>query len=36
MDFLGEHDYDREEDYFYDRKGGYDITYEIMKPKNNE
>tara|TARA_B100000497_G_scaffold41833_1_gene48699 strand:- start:632 stop:940 length:309 start_codon:yes stop_codon:yes gene_type:complete len=36
MDFLGEHDYDREEDYFSDRKGGYDITYEIMKPKNNE
>ena len=36
MDFLGEHDYEREEDYFSDRKGGYDITYEIMKPKNNE
>ena len=36
MDFLSEIDYEREEDWFSDRKGGYEISYEIMKPKDNE
>jgi len=36
MDFLAEFDYDREDDWFSDRKGGYDISYEIVKPKDNE
>lgn len=32
IDFLAEFDYDREEDWWTDRKGGYEISYEI----NNE
>tara|TARA_B100000902_G_scaffold111176_2_gene112544 strand:+ start:2739 stop:2849 length:111 start_codon:yes stop_codon:yes gene_type:complete len=36
MDFLSEIDYEREEDWFSDRKGGYEISYEILKPKDNE
>ena len=31
MDFISEHDYDREDDWFTDRKGGYDVEYEIVE-----
>ena len=27
MDFIAEYDYDREDDWFTDRKGGYDVEY---------
>lgn len=30
MDFLADYDYEREDDWFSDRKGGYDITYHII------
>ena len=33
MEFLAEHDYDREDDWFSDRKGGYEISYQVI---NNE
>jgi len=36
MDFLAEFDYEREEDWFSDRKGGYETSYEILKPKDKE
>lgn len=29
IDFLANYDYDREDDWWTDRKGGYDVTYEI-------
>jgi len=29
-EFIDDHSYDREDDWFSDRKGGYDITYEIV------
>lgn len=28
-DFIENYDYDREDDWWTDRKGGYDVTYEI-------
>ena len=31
MDFISEHDYDREDDWFSDRKGGYDVEYEVVE-----
>jgi len=31
MDFISEHDYDREDDWFTDRKGGYEVEYEIVE-----
>ena len=33
-DFVAEHDYDREDDWFTDRKGGYDIEYRF--PEEDE
>jgi hypothetical protein len=27
IDFVAEHDYDREDDWFTDRKGGYEVDY---------
>ena len=31
MDFISDHDYDREDDWFTDRKGGYDVEYEVIE-----
>jgi hypothetical protein len=30
-EFLSEHDYDREDDWWTDRKGGYDVTFKYDK-----
>jgi hypothetical protein len=29
IDFMCNYDYDREDDWFSDRKGGYDVAYEV-------
>lgn len=29
IDFINNYDYDREDDWWTDRKGGYDVDYEI-------
>lgn len=30
-EFVNQHDYDREDDWWTDRKGGYDVTWEIVE-----
>tara|TARA_R110000796_G_scaffold83923_6_gene183212 strand:- start:1007 stop:1315 length:309 start_codon:yes stop_codon:yes gene_type:complete len=35
-EFFDGYDYDREDDWWTDRKGGYEVTYEIPDKKNNE
>ena len=29
LDFINNYDYDRDDDWFSDRKGGYDVAYEV-------
>lgn len=33
-DFLSELDYEREDDWWTDRKGGYDVTYSYVVDEN--
>ena len=34
IELLANYNYDREDDWFSDRKGGYDITYQIIDKKD--